>query len=409
MRSLLIALTLVLATPTAALANRGNDVVGPAVPQSYYDRAATHDFRAAQAARGERGEAGQRAVPRLKVTTMISGLDHPWDVQSIGAGRFLVTERDSAHLLMWDGSTHRVRFPSGQVWVSGETGLMSLAIDPEFADTGRFYTCQGGTRAGGGHDVRVVAWTLNAAATRATKVKTLVGGFPTSTGRHGGCRLLITRNGSMLVGTGDAAQAPNPENKMSLGGKTLRLDRFTGQPWPANPFIGSDNKRKRYVHTYGHRNVQGLAERRDGSLWSIEQGTYRDDEVNKLKAGGDYGYNPGPGYDESVPMTDQSLPGKQINARWRSGNPTKATSGGSFVYGKQWGALSGSLVVGVLKDQEALFLQFGPAGKLKKVRVPDALQHSGRLRSVTQIPGGDLLITTDNGYGEDVVLRVHPR
>ena len=44
--------------------------------------------------------------------------------------------------------------------------------------------------------------------------------------------------------------------------------------------------------------------------------------------GRDYGWNPVPGYNEQVPMTDQSLPGKQIRARWRSGNPTLATSGG---------------------------------------------------------------------------------
>lgn len=402
MRSLLIALTLVLLTPTAALANRGNAPLGPAVPSSYFQRAAAKTFHAEHAQK--------RAVLTLKVTRLITGLDHPWDVASIGHGRLLVTERSTAHLIRWqNGRKHRVRFPSKDVWVSGETGLMSLAIDPKFSDTGRFYTCQGGTKKGGGHDVRVVAWHLNAKATRATRLKKLVGGFPTSSGRHGGCRLLITRNGSMLVGTGDAAQGTNPENKKSLGGKTLRLDRFTGKPWPTNPFIRSKNKHKRYVHTYGHRNVQGLSERKDGSLWSIEQGTDRDDEVNKLKNGGDYGYNPVPGYNESVPMTDQSLPGKQIKARWRSGSRTNATAGGAFVHGKEWGALKGSLAVAALKDSRVLFLQFGRKGKLQKVRVPYALKHSGRLRSITQAPNGDLLITTDNGNGNDVVLRVHPR
>ena len=42
------------------------------------------------------------------------------------------------------------------------------------------------------------------------------------------------------------------------------------------------------------------------------------------------------------------------------------------------------------------------------VTVPDVLRRYGRLRSVTQV-GGNLLITTDNGNGNDVVLRVHPR
>ena len=37
-------------------------------------------------------------------------------------------------------------------------------------------------------------------------------------------------------------------------------------------------------------------------------------------------------------MTDQELPGTQVEARWSSGNPTLATSGGTFVRGKAWGA-----------------------------------------------------------------------
>lgn len=348
-----------------------------------------------------------RAVPKLKVARQVTGLDHPWDVQAIGGGRLLFTERDRARLSVWDhGTKHRVAFPSNKVWVSGETGLMGLAVDPDFASNQRFYTCQGGTTRGGGHDVRVVAWTLNKAATRATHVRKLIGGFPTSSGRHGGCRLLITRNGSLLVGTGDAAQGTNPENTKSLGGKTLRLDRFTGKPWPTNAFVNAANRHKRFVHTFGHRNVQGLAERKDGSLWSVEQGTYRDDEVNKLVGGGDYGYNPVPGYNESVPMTDQSLPGKQVGGRWSSGDPTLATCGGTFVYGKLWGALNGTMAVAALKASRIVFLTFDKSGHLVRARAPQALRQFGRLRSVTLAPNHDLLVTTDNGNGNDAILRV---
>ncbi|GAB3763648.1 glucose/arabinose dehydrogenase [Nocardioides ginsengisegetis] len=402
MRILLGALALALLVPAApAAANRGPGGLQPPVPASVLDQMALTQFKHDRAA--------ARSVPTLHVRKQVTGLDHPWDVQSIGHGRLLFTQRDRATLSVWqDGKTRTVKFPSDQVWVSGETGLMSLAIDPDFDRNGRFYLCQGGFRSGGGHDVRVIAWRLNDAATRATKIKKLIGGFPTSSGRHGGCRVMITRNGSLLVGTGDAAIGTNPEDKHSLGGKTLRLDRKTGDPWPTNPFIHAANKRQRYIQTYGHRNVQGLAERRDGSLWNVEQGTYRDDEVNKLVNGGDYGYNPVPGYNEDVPMTDQSLPGKQIEARWSSGDPTLATSGGSFVYGKKWGVLNGTLAVAVLKSTRVVFMTFDASGKLVRTRTPDALRHHGRLRSLTEAPNGDLLITTDNGDGNDAILRVTP-
>ena len=163
------------------------------------------------------------------------GLDHPWDVHPIGHGRLLVTER-AGHLTVIDkgGAVRRLPMPTDLIWASGETGLMGLAIDPDFADNGRFYTCNGGSPQGN-PDVRIMVWTMNAAATRATYDRTLLSGFPTSSGRHGGCRLLILDNGALLVGTGDAAIGTNPQDKHSFGGKTLMLDRLTGKPWPTQP------------------------------------------------------------------------------------------------------------------------------------------------------------------------------
>ena len=352
--------------------------------------------------------AERKAVPKLKITRVVRNLDHPWDVKTLPGGVLIFTQRDRATLSVFkNGKVRRVGFPRRSVWVSGETGLMGLEVDPDFANNRRIYTCAGGFT-GGGHDVHVTAWTLDSKLRKATLDKVLIGGFPTSSGRHGGCRLVVTSDGSLLVGTGDAAEGTNPQNLDSLGGKTLRLDRFTGAPWPANPFAAGSGTR-RYVHTFGHRNVQGVAERDDGTLWSIEQGSFRDDEVNLLVNGGDYGWNPVPGYNESVPMTDQSLPGKQFKARWRSGNPTLATSGGGFVNGDKWGALDGALAVACLKASRVLFLTFDGNGKLQKVRAPRALRQYGRIRQVSSAENGDLLVTTDNGGGDDVILRVSPR
>lgn len=351
-----------------------------------------------------------RALPRLRVRRVVTGVENPWDVEPLPDGDLLVTERDRARVSVWDGSTlQTVDFPSDRVWVSGETGLMSLEVDADFDETRRFYTCSGWVKGGGGHDIRVIAWRLSADGSTATRVDTLVAGLPTTSGRHGGCRLLITRQGSMLVGTGDAAQGTNPRDLTSLGGKTLHLNPRTGRPWRSNPFRDARNKHKRYVHTFGHRNIQGLAQRRNGSLWSVEHGPFRDDEVNLLRRGGDYGWNPVPGYNESVPMTDRSLPGRQIRAKWRSGEPTLATSGASWVYGKRWGRLNGTLAVAALKANRVVFMKFGTRGHLKWTRSPKRLRKLGRLRSVTLTPNRHLLLTTDNDGTDDAVLRVRPR
>lgn len=349
-------------------------------------------------------------LPTLRVTRPVRGLANVWDVQVLRGGTWLLTERSTAKLwLRRPGKPLRqVQFPSSRVWVSGETGLMSLAVDPDFATNRRFYSCQG-WRTPGGQDVRVIAWTLNKGLTRARLARTLVDGFPTSSGRHGGCRLLIDREtGALLVGTGDAAIGTTPRDKTSLGGKVLRLDRFSGAPWPDNPWIDAENSNQRYLLNFGHRNIQGLAQRDDGTIWSAEHGPDRDDEVNVVLSGADYGWNPVPGYNESVPMTDHKLPGKQTDAAWSSGYPTVATSGMAWVSGEQWGVLDGTLAVAALKDSEVLFMSFSDSGKFRWVQTPPELRKFGRLRSITPLPGGDLLITTDNG-ADDGVLRVSAR
>ncbi len=348
--------------------------------------------------------------PALRATRVVTGLDHPWDVRPIGDGRLIYTERDRATVSIWaNGRKREVRgFPSGQVWVSGETGLMGLDVAPGFARNRVFYTCQGGSTGGSGHDVRVMRWKLDDGLRRIVSSKKLLGGIPATSGRHGGCRVLAVGD-RLYVGTGDAATGTNPRDKKSLGGKTLCLNATSGKPCGSNPFVKAGNRNKRYVHTYGHRNVQGLDRRRDGTLWSVEQGSYRDDEVNRLRNGGDYGWNPVPGYDESVPMTDQGLPGKQIAAAWSSGNPTIATSGGGFVHGKRLGRYDGTFAAAALAGERVVFLTLSKAGKLRNVQVPAGLRRFGRLRTVVDGPGSVFYLTTDNGGGNDAIIAVRPR
>lgn len=385
-------------------------LLGTAACSTGSDAADTSDGGGAGATAGTRPADAGRAVPGLRVEVLADGLDHPWDVRPIGGGRLLLTQRDRATVSLWeDGEVRTLDFPSEDVWVSGETGLLGLEVDPDVRRNGRFWTCQGALTRDGGHDVRVMAWQLSDDLRSVERRGVLLKGLPATSGRHGGCRLLVARDGSLLVGTGDAAVGTNPRDLTSLGGKVLRLDRTTGKPWPGNPFIDAGNKRQRYVFTYGHRNVQGLAQRADGSLWSVEHGSSRDDEVNRLVKGGDHGWHPVPGYDESVPMTDQSLPGRQREAAWRSGDPTIAPGGATFVAGKKWGGLRGTLAMAVLKDQRVQFLKFDSRGRLKNVRIPAELREHGRIRQVVRAPGNDLLVLTDNGDGRDVMLRVSPR
>lgn len=362
--------------------------------------------RSATGAAVEDAQTAARALPRLRVRTVARGLDHAWDAQPAPGGRVLVTERDRARIsVVRHGKRRTLANLSKLVWVSGETGLLSMAVDPS---SRTLWACHGATTSRG-HEVRVSRWRVNRSWRSLSKRRTVLGGLPATSGRHGGCRLLLDRRSDALyVGTGDAAVGTNPRDLESLGGKVLRLVASTGEPHPSNNWDEQSGAR-RYVLTYGHRNVQGLALRPGGTVWSVEHGSYRDDEVNLLVAGADYGWNPVPGYNESVPMTDQSLPGKQEDAAWSSGEPTVATSGAAWVRGKKWGSLQGTLAVAALKGSRVLFMGFDDSGAFQSVRQPRALRKFGRLRSVTSMGNGDLLVTTDNGDGRDRVLRVSAR
>lgn len=340
----------------------------------------------------------------------MSDLDIPWDVAVLPRGDWLITERDRQRVLLRTkaGAIRVVAERPAGMWSSGETGLMGILPDPDFDTNNRFYTCHG-FLAGSAPEVRVVAWRLDDARTAASQVADLVIGIPATSGRHGGCRLRIGPEGALYVGTGDATIGTNPQNLGSLGGKILRLNRLTGAAWPSNPFITSDNLVTRLIYTYGHRNTQGLSVRPGEGMWSVEHGPARDDEVNRLVPGGNYGWDPGPAYDESTPMTDNSLPGPQVAARWSSGSPTRATSGGTWIRGAEWGPYTDTLAVATLKDSQLLLMKFDAKGVFQRFWVPAALNGKyGRLRSVTQAPDGSLLITTSNGDGTDRILRVTP-
>jgi glucose/arabinose dehydrogenase len=86
-----------------------------------------------------------------------------------------------------------------------------------------------------------------------------------------------------------------------------------------------------------------------------------------------------------------------------------APSGATFLDGAQWGTYDGLLVVGLLKDTGVLALRLDEQGELvEQFRVPELEDAHGRIRAVVQGGDGALYVTTDNGGGDDQLLRVRP-
>ena len=354
-------------------------------------------------------------APALTVETVHEGLDHPWDLAFLPDGTgaatpdFLVTERSGAIDLSLDGTLHELTVPEDAV-ERDEGGMMGVAVDPHFATNRRVYTCFLSNRSGQ-LDVRIARWTLDtaAAAPALSGREDILTGLPVNRsgeeGRHSGCRPRFGPDGHLWVGTGDAAVGTNPQDPASLGGKVLRITP-DGAGVPGNagePF-------RPEVYTYGHRNVQGLAFDADGRAWAVEHGTHRDDELNRLEAGANYGWDPaGPGgnggYDESRPMTDREAFPDARPAVWSSGDPTIAPSGATFLSGPAWGSWDGSLAVAVLKDRELRVLALD-AGRSAVAQQWTGVEDQGRLRTAVQGPDGSLYVATDADQGR--ILRITP-
>lgn len=345
-------------------------------------------------------------APTLATRTVVSGLALPWDLAFTPSGSLLWTEKAGRIMRRQpNGTVNRLSADMTDLFDSGETGLMGLAVDPRYASTRQVFTCQGWTN-GSARDVRVIRWRVNADGTALTRVSVLVSGIPATSGRHGGCRLRFGRSGYLLVGTGDAAVGTNPQDLTSLGGKVLKVHPDTGEGAPGNPFASSPDPTRRKIWSYGHRNVQGLAVRpADGSLWTAEHGPDRDDEINR-GAVGNFGWNPVPGYNEAVPMTDRGEFPSAVTAAWSSGSPTVATSGIAWLSGERWKGWDDHLVVATLKGQSLLVMRREADGRLTPVA--RVLQGTfGRIRSVVQGPDGLLYLTTSNGSG-DRIVQVRP-
>jgi aldose sugar dehydrogenase len=351
--------------------------------------------------------------PALDVAVVAEGLDHPWDVAQAPDSTLLLDERAGGlTAVLADGTVQQLDADFGDLFATGETGLMGLVLDPGFAQTRRFYTCQG-VEEDGGAEIQVIAWTVDPGWAAATRVDDpLIDDIPVNEriGRHGGCRLRFDDTGALLVGTGDNAVATNAQDPGTVAGKVLRVDPATGGAAAGNPFLGRADADPR-VWTYGHRNVQGLAVRPgSGQVYAAEHGPRRDDEVTLLRPGGNGAFAPqGPGYGEFVPMTDLSLP-DALPATWASGDSTIASSGATFLAGEQWQGYEGLLLLGVLKDRGVLALRVADDGTLlEQFRLPELEGTYGRIRTVQQGGDGALYVTTDNGDGDDQLLRVTPR
>lgn len=328
-----------------------------------------------------------------------------WAVDFAPDGRIFLTERSGRIRTITNGALDAEPWLTLDVTESGESGLMGLALDHEFATNGYVYVAYTYTTAGGAMQNRLVRLREDPATRRGVMDTVLLDDV--RGGRvHDGARVKIGPDNTLYMTMGDSGSADLSQGLDTLNGKIVRLN-LDGSIPDDNPFPGSA------IYSYGHRNPQGLAwHPTTGHLFAIEHGPSGAqsccDEVNLIVPGQNYGWPRVTG--------DQQAEGT-IPPVIHSGNgrdTTWAPGGATFVTGGPW---AGSLLFTGLRGQTLYRVTVDPTTPSAPVVLERHFEGQfGRLRDIVEGPDGALYLATSNrdgrgrpNAGDDQLLRLTPR
>ena len=231
------------------------------------------------------GTAAKAAQPQtaatqdgIRVTTIASGLEHPWAVAPLPDGGFLVSERPGRLRRVSAGG--EISAPlSGvpEVWARGQGGLLDVVLAPDFASSQRIYFSYAEPGPDGTAGTAAAYATLGRDAI--DDVHVIYRQVPKlDGGNHFGSRIAFDGKGHVFVSQGERFDRMRAQQLDNLQGKLVRLDLDGTMP-ADNPFADAPGVR-RVIWSYGHRNMQGLAvDPRTGTLWESEHGPRGGDEI----------------------------------------------------------------------------------------------------------------------------------
>lgn len=334
-------------------------------------------------------EAGRVPSPfPVAVEVVTDGLEAPWDVVRTTDGRWFVTERDRGRVVELVGD-RQVVCRTFTVDTRNSNGLLGLVEGPG----GLLYAYLTSPT-----DNRVVRFDPDGGP-----VEPVVVGIPKGP-QHAGGRMVFGPDGMLYLGTGDAtANGPSgdaarrrAQDTGDLAGKVLRVH--------PDGTIPADNPHGNEVWAHGFRNVQGLAFDGDGRLWVTEFGPERDDEINLVVRGGDYGW-PGTTGERSVAG---SIPAAFVR------QPAAASwSGMAVAVSDLPFARPGDLLVGALRGERIWRLRTDDDRIERGTSLLSG--HLGRVRTVVDAGDGGLYVLTDNAtrglgpFAGDALVRLSPR
>jgi aldose sugar dehydrogenase len=410
----------------------------------------------------------RRDGPQLSVVEIAKDFDQPWDIAFTPEGDLLITEKcvglskrsADGKISQLVGNTKGYAVQAKDWFCEGQSGVHGVAIDPQFAGGFPFVyvfaasdlqtrdlqasDSQASDSKTGARSNRIsrfrvdpTTWALSERADIVSDIAFKEHEHLGGPGAHSGGRIRFGNDGYLWITTGDNHDPSLPQDPKRLGGKVLRVDR-DGRAAPNNNAPSGFDPR---IYSYGHRNPQGIAMRPNSDqVYTAEHGPNHSDEINRLSAGGNYGWDPQNRPDlecepvlrqgsdgtvesleresdstmqesycgyagdiDSMPMTDRDRFPNAIEAVSNNDGESQGTGPIVFLEGAQWGEWNGALAVGVMRELRLDLVQLDANAKL--VRKVIANMPDLRLRSLVQSPqtlGGELWAITDDG----VLLRI---
>ncbi|MEX2479998.1 MAG: PQQ-dependent sugar dehydrogenase [Gammaproteobacteria bacterium] len=346
----------------------------------------------------------------LAVETFAETLVHPWGIDVLPDGGYLVTERPGRmRVITSEGDLSEPLAGIPEVLAEEQGGLLDVRVGPNFADDRMIYWSYAKPLGEGRSATAVARGRLAEDRSEVTEVEDIfVQEPPSPSPMHYGSRIVFDGQGHVFITTGEHFTEDERVLAQELDatyGKVIRLN-LDGSVPDDNPFVGQEGAIDS-ISSYGHRNIQGAAiQPGTGQLWVIEHGPQGGDELNLIEPGANYGW-PVVSYGENYDAT----PVGEGTARhapdfvepryyW---DPVIAPAGSIFYEGEMFAEWQGDLLISSLVPGEVVRLELDADTVTGEERL---LTDQGRIRDIVEAPDGALLVLVDDEEGS--VLRLTP-
>jgi glucose/arabinose dehydrogenase len=361
---------------------------------------------------------GQTRAPTAKsntayqITTLASGLNHPWGMAFIGKDTLLVTERNG-HMRTVTTAGKAGEPISGVPEVvvskgggpgSSQAGLFDVAASPGFAKDRTVFISYLAADPDGKKRLKVARARLSAGDRALEGLKVIFSAEPGESGELNiGGRLAFAKDKTLFVTVGDRFQQMDDAQTLDNDlGKVIRINADGSIP-KDNPFVGKAGA-KPEIWSIGHRSQEGLTLGPDGRIWEMEHGPRGGDEINRPDPGKNYGW-PVITYGEDYngkPIKDGITAKAGLEQPLYYWDPVIAPSGMTFYTGAMFPEWKGNLFVGSLKQTHVDRLVMNGTRVTGEERMFPEL--NVRIRDIIQGPDGALYVSTDEDAGK--VVRI---